>query len=599
MKMESSVRKTRGSTIKNNIWLLVKIWNYTPEYIIGMFIEGILWGLYHSISVIYVQTLFEELGRDVAFEMVAKVIIFYAVYLIIFYVFYYWYKDIYIPKVQEKLYIAMHGDLFKQAVRIDLAKYDNPEFYNDFIWSMDQSNSRAVSLMEDTGKLINRVVASVTLTGVLFCLDEFIAVSIIATAILRICLTYIMNKINNEYREQLNPLTRKSEYINRIFKLADYAKELRMTFVQKPILKEYNNNVDKRKRIIYRYEKKLAINKFWCTSISAICENGLIILILYKIMITGELGLSGFVAAVNACWKMFWFLEDMVDRLLKYHEHGLFIEKVMTFLSCEPLITDGLETALPFESLIIKNLKFSYGKGDTKKNIIDNINMEIRRGERIAIVGYKGAGKTTLTNLKMRLYDPDEGEILYNGKDIKEYTVSSLRKHIAAVFQDYRIFACTLAENVASGECPKENSQKVEDALTKSVFGEKLRMLPNGIQTQLTREFDDLGVNLSVGEQQKVAIARAFYKNADIIILDEPSSALDPDAEYELNNAISEYAETRTVIFISHRLSTTRNADRIYVFDEGKIVETGTHEELIAANGKYAYMFNLQAQNYR
>lgn len=328
-------------------------------------------------------------------------------------------------------------------------------------------------------------------------------------------------------------------------------------------------------------------------------ESGLFILMLYKVMVTGEVGLGGFAVAINACWKMSNLLQDMVDRLLKYHEHGIFIERMIHFLNCEPTITDGADDARPFESLEIKNLKFAYDVGDAPVYALDGFNMKIHRGEKIAIVGYNGAGKTTLTKLIMRLYDPTEGEILYNDKNIKDYTVPSLRARIAAVFQDYRIFACSIAENVAGG--PYTNAMEVDicRALRESTFADKLQTLPDGIQTQLTKEFDRSGTQLSGGEAQKIAIARAFYKNADLIILDEPSSALDPDAEYALNQAISEYADDKTVIFISHRLSTTRHADRIYMFEDGGLIECGTHEALMAANGKYAYMFNLQAEKYR
>ena len=235
---------------------------------------------------------------------------------------------------------------------------------------------------------------------------------------------------------------------------------------------------------------------------------------------------------------------------------------------------------------------------------LQSVDMEIRRGEKIAIVGYNGAGKTTLTKLLMRLYDPTEGSITYNGHDLREYELEDLRGRVAAVFQDYRIFAATVAENVVGGELAEgtegqRQRERVLNALTKSTFAGKLATLEKGIDTQLTREFEDDGVILSGGEAQKIAIARAFYQDADLIILDEPSSALDPNAEYELNRALYEYAEDKTVIFISHRLSTTRHADRIYMFDSGCLIEVGSHDELMAQNGKYAYMFNLQAENYR
>ena len=220
-------------------------------------------------------------------------------------------------------------------------------------------------------------------------------------------------------------------------------------------------------------------------------------------------------------------------------------------------------------------------------------------GKKIAIVGYNGAGKTTLTKLLMRLYDPTEGEILYNGRSLREYDIPSLRSRIGTVFQDYKIFASTIAENVLGSECAEADRDTVTDALTKATFREKLDSLEKGMDTELTKEFYDEGVNLSGGESQKVAIARIFAKPYDLIIMDEPSSALDPIAEYELNHTILEYAQDKTVVFISHRLSTTRMADRILMFTDGKLIESGSHDELMAQNGKYAEMFKLQAEKYR
>jgi ATP-binding cassette subfamily B protein len=226
--------------------------------------------------------------------------------------------------------------------------------------------------------------------------------------------------------------------------------------------------------------------------------------------------------------------------------------------------------------------------------------MSLKKGEKIAIVGYNGAGKTTLIKLLMRLYDPSDGQVLMNGKDIREYNLEEYKSRIGTVFQDYKMFSATIAENVVNGEYDPENDREtVIKALDAAGFGEKLSELENGIDTMLTREFDEKGTNLSGGEQQKVAIARVFAKPFELIIMDEPSSALDPIAEYNLNQAILQYAADKTVIFISHRLSTTRMADRIYMFDSGVLSEYGSHEELMELNGKYAEMFNLQAENYR
>lgn len=256
--------------------------------------------------------------------------------------------------------------------------------------------------------------------------------------------------------------------------------------------------------------------------------------------------------------------------------------------------------AVPAEQkeLVLENVCFKYP--GTEKNILDNVSMTIHPGEKIAIVGENGAGKTTFVKLIMRLYDVTGVSISYGGHDIRDYTTDEYRAVIGAVFQDYQIYGATLAENVVMGEYGEADEERVRKALEMADFGNRLKTLPKGLDTELTKEFVEEGVNLSGGEAQKVAIARMFAKeNANAVsILDEPSSALDPVSEYRLNENLIKNAGDSTVIFISHRLSTTRMADRIYLFSEGGIKEQGTHDELMALGGEYCEMFERQAKNY-
>ena len=230
--------------------------------------------------------------------------------------------------------------------------------------------------------------------------------------------------------------------------------------------------------------------------------------------------------------------------------------------------------------------------------MIKNVSIKLDAREKLALVGYNGAGKTTLIKLIMRLYDPTEGTILMNGVDIRDYDVKQYRHYMGVVFQDFNLYAATVAENVVMGEVDDRNAKKVVKALESCGFKERLDSMENGIHTVLTKEFDDSGAILSGGEGQKIAIARAIYKDSGLIILDEPSSALDPIAEYNFNCYMAEAAKQSTVIFISHRLSTTRLADRIIMLENGRLCEEGTHNELIERNGKYAEMWHTQADKY-
>ena len=596
-----SQKKNRTSpknVLRNNLWMMRFVWKYTPGYVIWMLLEGIIWGINNSMGIIYLKNLLDSLGDGVAFRQAAGVVLTYAVYLLLFYVFHFWYWNYYHAIIQERLHLAIHKDLFKQAVRLDISRYDDPVFYNDFVWAMDKAFSHATGVLEDTGKLINRIVASFTLTGVLFSVDVATAVIILGIAGLRIYLTFRGNQLHLEYSKSLNPLDRKTQYINRVFRLPDYAKEMRVTRVSENLFYELDDNTEKIKEVERNFGDRRFMLNAARNMVSVAGDGAPLLLILYKVMITGTVGLGGFSVAMGGIWHMSRLLGDLISRVMKYHEHGIFFEKIRHFMECEPQVQSGEQPVPPMESLSLRGLTFSY-PGKESVHALEDVNLDIRSGEKIAIVGYNGAGKTTLTKLLMRLYDPDSGEILYNGKNIKEYKLDELRNRVAVVFQDYRIFAASLAENVAGGVYTDDMEEKVLGALEKSTFGDKLKKLPDGIKTPLTREFDNSGTQLSGGERQKVAIARAFFKDADLIILDEPSSALDPDAEYALNQAIASYANHKTVVFISHRLSTTRHADRIYMFEGGKIIESGTHEELTALGGKYAYMFNLQAERYQ
>ena len=255
-----------------------------------------------------------------------------------------------------------------------------------------------------------------------------------------------------------------------------------------------------------------------------------------------------------------------------------------------------LEPNKDAKQIELKNVSFAYGKSEQMQ--IKNLDLKINPGEKIALVGYNGAGKTTLVKLLMRLYDVKEGVIEADGCDIKDYDVKKYRDTIGTVFQDFQIFAGTVKENVILDVSENADEEKVKQALDDSGLIGRIKRFKNGLETDLTTEFSKSGVNLSGGESQKLAISRVFYKDAGLMILDEPSSALDPIAEYQLNHAMLGATKDKTVIFISHRLSTTRIADRIIMLENGSIVEQGSHDELLKMNGKYAQMWKVQAGAY-
>ena len=614
--MAKKPRQKFSSIIRNNAIMLGKIAKFTPDYFVLMIVEGIIWGFINSAAAIFNYNLLNavDVGND--FKYAAIIIGEMALFYAFAYAFDRWYWQIHNQLMRQKLHLRMHEELFRKSLSLDLACFDDPEFYNDFVWAMNESDKRAIEVVEDTGKLINRLVASFTLFGLLLNVDVTIAVILFVSSAVTVVCNLIGNKISFHHSKESNPLWRKKSYINRVYHLSDYAKELRTNHADELLMKEYDENTEKIIELERKYGKKyfLLYGLGWET-IGTLTFFAIIIYMI-TLLENGSLLVGGFAASVGVVWNIRWMLTDLIERLTKYPKHSLYIEKYLEFMRFEPQIKDGSTEIPEFESLELRNVGFSYEfaahpkyrfhdedykapKKEDGKNVLKNVNMTIRKGDKIAIVGYNGAGKTTLIKLIMRLYDPSEGEILYNGINIKEFEPNAYRKMIGTVFQDFKIFATSIAENVMNGEYTEKDRETVLSALKAADFTEKLDSLKDGIDTHLTREFNSKGTNLSGGESQKIAISRVFAKDYPIVIMDEPSSALDPMAEYNLNQSILESTEEKTVIFISHRLSTTRIADKIYMFDTGALIEEGSHEELITMNGKYAEMFRVQSEKYR
>ena len=621
---EKKPREPRQSLIRvlrNNIVIFGKVCKYAPELVILAFLEeGVLQGIHNSIYAVFTLHLFNSLDLGEPFSKIALIIgLMSAWYAFFFIIDRFWHR-VFKPNLHHKLNQGIHTELFRKTREIDVACYDDPEFYNDFVWAMDEASSRALKILEDLTRMVARLIALVTILDTLAAadLDAVIIIVCCAVGVVNCIVNHFGNKTYYAEEKERKPLSRKQSYINRVYHLPDYAKEIRITRADDLLIREADENSKEKVKVAKKYGFRyfFIYGVFYNVLMEAVSLG--ITFYMFLRLLDGEILVGLFAASTGLVWRVRWNIQDFVAKLAKFPEHSLFLEKYYGFLDYKPKVVSGEADVPEFESLELKDVSFTYDfsdkpkyqwhKSDHKKPKNENsgsadalrgINLKIKKGEKIAIVGYNGAGKTTLIKLLMRLYDPTVGEVLYNGRSAKCYDISAYRAKIGCVFQDFKIFSSTIAENVMAGNYNAEaDSETVTAALEASGFTDKLSSLENGTQTMLTREFDKKGTNLSGGESQKVAIARVFARPYELWIMDEPSSALDPVAEYELNQSILRHAEGKTVIFISHRLSTTRMADRIYMFDSGKLIEIGSHDELMAMKGKYAEMFNIQAEKY-
>ena len=589
--------KAKHNTVSNVFYMLRVMFKISPGLVIGEIAELIMGALPSKlISVSGLKYVIDEVqnGGDpkkiiLAIASMLGIIIACEVFTNIFY-------ELFAHREREKLDLGIQSMFYKKAAELDLARYDDPGYYSDFILSIENTADNLRSILNLVRGYVEQVIAFAAVAAIMLTIDPICLVIVLVSVILFIPVGKYTGSLQTKRREATTEKHRRADYFSRLFYLPDYAGEIRTSGVYPLLRKRFTESADDVIDTQRRYVKKLDW-LFFAQEFTVQVVGFMLILSLYigyQTIVTGNMSAGDFVATFNGSVQIgSAVLYLTVYSLRNFTERSQMIEKCREFLGETSKIKDGehiAECGEP-EKISVKNVTFAYE--GSKKDCINNVSFEIMPGEKIALVGYNGAGKSTLTNLLLRLYDIKDGSIEIGGRDIREETVDSHRARFAAVFQDFCIFGATIGENVALQK--DYDSERVLEALKLAGF---TKPLPNGTDTVLLREFDDEGLMLSGGEQQKIAIARVFYKQCPYIILDEPSANLDPVSEYELNQAISRNCGNRTVIFISHRLSTTRHADRILMLENGRIIESGSHDELMALDGKYAYMFKLQAEKY-
>ena len=406
-------------------------------------------------------------------------------------------------------------------------------------------------------------------------------------------------KSKQVYKRDLEMTTnnRIKAYTQRTVFLKDFSKDMRTSNIFSVIMQRFKAAIDANVEILRKYGWRL----FIFSTVSSVFSEFIPIIgtyayAAYQFVYTNALTVSGFsvvLSAINAVRESTMTVARNFDMLVG---SALYFQNLREFFEYEPKITSGDIMPGELESIEFRNVSFRYPSAE--KYSLENISFSINKGETFALVGVNGAGKSTLVKLLLRFYDVTEGEILYNGINIKEYNLEAYRNIFGAVFQDYRNFAISVYENVICHECSDEEKSLAEKALRQSGIWDKISGMPEGGNTVLTREFDKNGVGLSGGENQKVSAARLFAKDFEFAVLDEPSSALDPIAEYKMYENLIEVTENKTVLYISHRLSSAVLSDKIIVIGGGRVLEQGSHSELMARDGKYKEMFTLQASSY-
>lgn len=593
-------QKQKAHIIKNTAFMLKCALKCAPFSLFIIYFSYVLENVYYAVvvNVLFLETALSIIEGNGTFrEFALSMIIIVAGKLLVDLI---GYINVYTVRIKFEIKCESYINslIFKKAQQVELGCYENPDFfdnYNRATWVIEKSGFKRI--IEGSAWTLGSVVSLVLLIRYLFSIDPILVILLICPVIV-IGIRTFKNSIELEKEKAMTPYERQKDYVRRTILLKDFAKEIKTTNIFVVLEKRFRRAIEDNVKVIKKYGWRVAVLE--CVSdyfAEIIPVTGGFLYGCYRLMVVKDIPISEFSVLVSAITTCRNKLNQLAYYFAMQQKHCLWVQNLRDFLEYEPKIQGGEVIPEDFQSLEFKNVSFRYTEnGDY---IIKNASFRIEKGQTIAVVGHNGAGKTTLSKLLMRFYDVTEGEILYNGINIKEYDLLLYRQKFASVFQDYKVFAMTVSENVLTEEITPENEKTAVDALKMAGVYDKIATFPNKENSLLTKEFDENGVLLSGGETQKVTIARLFASEFDIAVLDEPSSALDPVAESRMYDALLKGTEGKTVIYISHRLSSATRSDNILVFNNGNLTEQGTHQELMSHDGEYSRMFTLQASGYK
>lgn len=485
--------------------------------------------------------------------------------------------------------------VYNKALKTDLKYFDDSEFYDKYTYSINEFSGKCFEMESLIRGMLSNITIITMLVSLISTTSPILILISVATLIICTRLELKSNTLNQKKVEAFIYPDRQMQYIHNLFYSKDSAAGIKCTYVSDIMSQKYSDLVDDKKEILKKYNPKSILYSTFIQLFFGSMNIFIMGILVYQI-INGDISLGSFVGMVNATVYLRVYLSRFFDSFKQLHNLNLYREKIEAFFKVESPIenSNAVEIAVtrPY-SVKIENMSFSYPQSNFA---LKNIDLSIMPGEKIAIVGHNGAGKSTIVKLLLRLYDPVCGKIIINGIPLTQYDLKQYRLSVGTAFQDSPVYAMTLRENMSIYGNVDDN--KLTDISHKLKLDKVMDKNNASLDTLLTREFDSAGIVLSGGEKQKLALSRIFSKQFGLIILDEPTAALDPLAEYELNNQIFEASNKSTAIIVTHRLTTAKNADYIYVFDNGEIAERGTHNELMQKQGLYYDMFKKQAENY-
>jgi ATP-binding cassette subfamily B protein len=500
-------------------------------------------------------------------------------------------------EVTDHIYNILHA----KSIEVDLEYYENPQYYDTLHRAQHEGPFRPTSIVNNLVQLGQSGISLVAMAGLLFLFHWGVAVVLFAAAVPGIFVRLRYSGKLFRWQRDRTPMERRTDYFNWMLTGGTHAKEIRLFGLGDIFISRFSDLRTKLRQEQFEITRKRSVADFGAQAAATLAVFGCFGFIAYR-TVQGGITLGDMVMYFGAFQRGLGYLRQLLGNLAGLYEDNLFISNFYEFLDLEPKVKEPLHSSpvpRPMkQGIVLENVSFKY-PGGSSREVLKDISFSIGPDEVVALVGENGSGKTTLIKLLCRLYDPLDGTITLDGIDLRQFDTKALRREISIIFQDYVQYHMTARENIWFGNIElSPDSEKIKAAAEHAGADNLISSLPKEYETILGKWFED-GEELSIGQWQKIALSRAFLRESLLIVLDEPTSSLDVKTEYEVFKRFRKLREGRAAVLISHRFSTVRMADRIFVFHEGKIIESGSHEELVRYGGKYANLFEKQSQFYK
>ncbi|MBO5275066.1 MAG: ABC transporter ATP-binding protein [Clostridia bacterium] len=598
------LKRLIGGFLYRLVYIYGLVWETKPWILFVMLFmavfEGVMPVIGALISANLINSVADAYVGNIGFKVLAAALIVQFIYL-------------FIQRLVNQIYHILRsiaGELVTNHIKvkivnkakdIDLADYDMPEFYEKLENANREAGNRPIQILNSTFGIMSTIISMVSFIAILWAVSPIAPFIIIAISVPTAIVNFVYRRKTFSYMRRRSKDRREMNYYSNLMVNKDMVKEIRMFDLSDIFIGRY-------KDVFGRYFKGLKglimEEGLWNIGITVITISvncALFLYIAYKVSL-GELNVGDYQLYTGALNSIIGGVGSIISTTATIYEGTLFIDNMITFMNEEkkivPLLACPVKPARHCgHEIVFEDVCFSYP--GTEREVLSHVNLTLRPGETAVLVGLNGAGKTTLIKLLTRLYDPTSGRILLDGRDIREYDTEALYDMFGIIFQDFGKYAVTVRENIAFGDSDREIVEdEIQAAAVNSNSLDFIEHLPDGFDTPLMRYFEENGIELSIGQWQKLAVARAFYSDSDILILDEPTASLDPMAEQEIFNQFDKLKKDKTTIFVSHRLSSAATATKIIVLEYGRVIEEGTHGELMAKQGRYYELFSTQAKRY-